>query len=283
MMKKTDLTKIYKIGLLGSHIHFSLSPKIFTHPKIQAIFPNNFALINLNSEMEWKNFWENRAAHFDYLCVTTPWKRKVYELSLQNISPEVAHSKTANWICLQDTKYSALNTDYFAFQLWWNNLPTLPENIYYMGYGASSFTFLSMLKNEFDKNPNYKPKLYIVTRDVAAKTISGCYDILKAEVINYSMFYEQKINHQTLLVNGSFYGQKEAFPIKLTKMFEQALIWDLNYALPYSYVSFYQKTGFEFLVHQALCFLTSQNILKPDQFPIYQKELIASIQGKEAP
>lgn len=268
-----------KLGLIGSNINYSLSPKIFGHPTIQAILPSEFTLINLNSDSEWLEFWNKDAAHFDYLCVTTPWKRKVFDLALKEISPEVATSKTANWIkidktIMNDIKFSALNTDYFAFQLWWKQLPKLPEKIYYLGYGASSFTFYAMVKSIIEKNLNYKPKLYIVTRDLKNSTPSGCFDYIKAEVIDYSTFYQHKVNHQTLLVNGSLYGQKAEFPIELTKVFEQGLVWDLNYAQSYRYISFYQKSGFEFLVNQALCFLASQNLLQDDQFPELQKELL---------
>ena len=274
--------KKYQLGLIGSHINYSLSPRIFGHQAIQAILPSEFKLINVHTESEWIEFWNRDSAYYDYLCVTTPWKRKVFGLTLQEISPEVATSKTANWITIDKTKeskFSALNTDYFAFQLWWKYLRKFPDKIYYLGFGASSFTFYAMIKSVLEKNPQYRPELYIVTRDLKTITPSGCFDYIQAKVIDYATFYNNKVNHQTLLVNGSFYGQKVVFPMELTKIFEQSLVWDLNYALNYSYISFYQKNGFEFLVNQALCFLASQNFIQEIQFPTLQKTLLTYLQN----
>jgi shikimate 5-dehydrogenase len=264
---------LFKIALLGQNINYSLSPKIFGHPAVQKIFPSTFNIINLGSDQAWNDFWNHDAKSFDYLCVTTPWKRKVYELPLKVIAQEVAISKTANWIIHKNAEFSAMNTDYFAFKMWWEQLRTKPKKIYYLGNGASTYSFFAMLKEQLTQNPSYHPELFIVTRKIDPQKHSGCFDLLGSKIMEYSEFYEQELNHECLLVNGSFYGQQSDFPIELTKCFEKALIWDLNYAKPYSYISFYQKKGLEFLINQALCFLISQKFISDQEFSQLQSTL----------
>jgi len=270
---------LFKIALLGQNINYSLSPQIFGHPALQKIFPSTFEIINLGNEQEWDEFWHHGAKSFDFLCVTTPWKRKVYELPLKAISPEVAISKTANWIMHKNAEFSAMNTDYFAFKMWWEQLRTKPKKIYYLGNGASTYTFFAMLKEQFTLHSPYRPELYIVTRKIDTQKHSGCFDLLKAQILEYSEFYKQELNHESLVVNGSFYGQKVEFPIELTKSFEKTLVWDLNYAKPKTYISFYQKEGLEFLLNQALCFLMSQKIISSNEFSALPKTLLPYLQN----
>ncbi len=270
-----------KMGLIGAGINYSLSPRIFNSPEIQEYLPSTFDIINLADAQAWDQFWATKASEYRYLCITTPWKKKVLELPLAFVSPEVATTKVANWISLEDGKLSAFNTDYFAFKKWWLALPqNLPQDIYYLGHGASSYSFYGMLRDYLLEHPNYKPNVYIVTRNLKTLIKDGCHDLLKTTYIDYEDLYQRKLNHHSLLVNGSFYGQKVEFPIELIKIFEQALVWDLNYAKAYNYLSFYQKNGFEFLVNQAMLFLAMQNIVDDNFYHQHQKNFIKSLSEK---
>lgn len=270
--------KKMKMGLIGSNIDYSLSPRLFSHPVISELLPHSFDLINLNNTQEWDVFWKTEARHYQHLCITTPWKRKAQDLELSSISPEGATTKVINWINIKDNKLHAYNTDYFSFQKWWYNLPkNLPQEIYYLGHGASSHTFFGMLNDYLKQHPSYKPHLTIVTRHPKDQTQPDCFQYMKVKFIQYPEFTNKKINYQTLVINGSLYGQKEEFPLELIKMFEQALVWDLNYAKPYSYLSYYQKNGFEFLVQQALFFLTLNNYISKEFYLEHVESLVEFI------
>lgn len=271
--------KPYKMALLGKDIGYSLSGKIFSSAAIQKIFPNQFEIIDLQNVDQWQDFWKNKAINFNFLAITTPWKRKVLELKLDNISPEVATSKTSNWVRLEEGKLSAFNTDYFAFKKWWGQLPQMPEQIIYLGSGASSYTFFSMLKDLFPTNLG-RAKLYLVTRDKNNFIPSGCYEHLKINYLNYQQLYQLELNHKSLIINGTFYGQKITFPIELTTIFEQALVWDLNYSMPYNYYSFYHKGGLDFLLNQALLFLAMQNVINETSFEMVKAEVLNFLQNK---
>lgn len=278
MKTSHDQTSVLKMGLIGCGIDYSLSPKLFNSNVLQEIVPSTFNLINLKSPQDWNIFWQTQALDYNYLCVTTPWKNKILDLPLTSLSPEVSTTRIANWIKIEDGKLNAFNTDYFAFKKWWLNLPkNLPQEIYYLGNGASSYSFLGMLKDFIQENPDYQPNLYIVTRDVKTFKRDGCHDFLKPKCLSYSELYQKKLNHHCLIINGSFFGQKEEMPLELIKILEQTLVWDLNYAKPYHYLSFYQKNGFEFLVNQALLFLAMQNKIDDTFFHLHQTDLIKSL------
>lgn len=274
--------KTAKIALLGSNISYSLSPRIFHHPSVQQLFPCHFSLKDLPNLEAWEKFWKHEAYSYDFLCITTPWKRHVLSLPVATLSPEVASSHIANWVAIEHGTLTALNTDYFAFNIWWNHLPQLPTSIYYLGTGASSLTFLALLKEKMQKNAHYKPRIFLVTRDLENAQQSGCYSYLKVSTIDYTQLYLQNFLHHDLIINGSFYGQKEPFPIELVKTFEKTMIWDLNYAYPTPYISFYQKQGLEFLTHQALCFLTHQKNISADEFKNLSHTLCRSL-AQESP
>ncbi len=270
--------KTIKMGLIGAEVNYSLSPRIFNSPEVQEFLPSTFDIINLKDEQAWKEFWDSKAQEYQYLCITTPWKKKVVELPLTSVSPEVSTTQIANWVSLTDGKMTAYNTDYYSFKKWWLSLPqNLPQEIYYLGHGASSYSFLGMLRDYLAEHPNYKTNVYLVTRNLKNLVRSGCHDLLKVTTINYEDLYQRKLNHHSLIVNGSFFGQKVDFPIELVKVFEQALVWDLNYAKPYEYLSFYQKNGFEFLVNQAILFLAMQNIVDDSFYLKHQKNLIKTL------
>lgn len=278
-MKNTKIVK--KIAILGQNIDYSLSPTLFNEQIVQSRFPNEFKIINLMDTISWTDFWNSKSyLDYDYLCVTTPWKSDTTKLNL-NTEPtyEVLNSQVANWIIVSNNKLKLLNTDSCAFEYWWNDLPKVPEKIYYLSTGASLLSFLSMLKTKFKLNDlKNKIKIIIVSRDKEKFKYNNIYEQFTINVQNYNELYKNKFNHNDLVINGSYYGQKLEIPVELIKVFEQTMLWDLNYAKEKSYYTFYEKNGLDFLVLQAISFFIKLKIISPTEFNNFYQTLYNSIQ-----
>lgn len=273
-MKKD--AKNHQIAILGQNIDYTLSPSLFNTPFIQARFPNEFSIVNLNETNEWNSFWSsNEYLKYDLLCVTTPWKK--HPIMLNNVSDktrEVDSSQVTNWVQPVAGSLKLINTDACAFEYWWNALPKTPKHIYYLSTGASLLSFLSMLKSKYSSlDKNNQPAISIVSRENKTDKSHPLYKELKVSFITYKDFYGQNLDHQTLIINGTPYGQKMNMPIEVTKCLEQTMVWDLNYALDKTYYSFYMKSGLEFLIYQALSLLLQLKVISPSEIQKFFTEI----------
>lgn len=265
----------YKVALLGKDIQYSLSPKLFSHPKIYNVFPNSFELINLNSKQEWDNFWvKKKFKDYDFLCVTTPWKKEI--LNIKETYPtkkDCSVHQTANWFYEQQDLFYLLNTDYYVFDQWWNELPNQPREVFYLSTGASCLTFLSMLKTRIQLQET-PPHITIVTRNPSEKlNFLKNLSELNVNLISYEQLETFNITLHTLLINGTPLGQRTPLPQNLIKIFERGMVWDLNYAITKPISSFYCKGGHEFLVRQALHFLYHLRFIEKDFIHQHLQEL----------
>ena len=242
-----------KFVLLGNQINYSLSPKVFGHPLVQQICPNSFTLKEIQNLAQWNSFWHDDALNFNAICITTPWKSEILNLSLKTLSTEVASSKVSNWVQNQNGQFHARNTDFLAFESWWKELPKIPQKIIYLSTGASSQTFFSMLYQQL-LNLSVVPELFMVTTN-AKKLRPLNWNGLNIKVITYAELYLMNHSINTLIINGSPLGQKFPIPMELIKVMELCMVWDLNYAIEVPYISFYQRNGLDFLIRQALFFL----------------------------
>lgn len=203
-----------KLGLLGSNISYSISPKLHNLIKEEYKLNFNYELVDIK-EIELKEYIDKlkKGIYYGY-NITIPFKEEVIK-HLDVLTPAAKYINAVNTVYLKDGKVVGDNTDYLGFEHLLNKVYKInkDDNFYILGSGGAAKACMYVLKEN-------KLNFTVVSRTKKEN------DSFK--IITYGEFYKAK--KIDVLINTTSLGNinNPKSPIKKFKTKIKTII-DLTY------------------------------------------------------